>query len=61
LTKASSGRLREIENQDTISYWILTHKFHDTHPGERMALALIPVEEEAMEAHMVEVIAEFHC
>jgi len=59
-TKAFVHTVRGIEHHDVVSSEIFADEFPDKHPGERMKEALITLEE-ATEAYMVEVTAEFHC
>jgi hypothetical protein len=48
-----------MEHHDIVSYGIIGDEFHDKHPRESTKPASITVEE-AMEAIMVEVIANSH-
>jgi len=50
----------EIEHHDVVSSGIFADEFADKHPREWKKQALITLEE-ATEAYMVEVTAEFHC
>jgi len=52
--------VREIEHHEVVSCGILAGKFPDKHLCEWMNEAVISLKE-AMEAYMVEVIAESHC
>jgi hypothetical protein len=57
LTKALICTVRIIKHHDVVSSWIFGDKFCDKGPWEWMKKALKTLEE-AMEAYMVEVIAE---
>jgi hypothetical protein len=57
--KAFVCRVHTMEHHDILSYGIIGDKFHDKHPRESTKPASITVEE-AMEAIMVEVIANSH-
>jgi hypothetical protein len=59
-TKAFVSTVRKIEHRHAISSGIFADEFPDKHPREWTKQALI-ILEEAMEAYMVEVTAEFHC
>jgi len=59
-TKAFVRTVRDIEHHDVVSSGILADEFPDKHPREWTKQALITLEE-ATEAYMVEVTAEFHC
>jgi len=50
----------EIEHHDVVSSGIFADEFPDTHPREWTKQALITLEE-ATEAYMLKVTAEFHC
>jgi hypothetical protein len=52
--------VREIEHYDVLSSGIFGDEFSDQRPHEWTKQALI-TSEEAAEAYMVEVTAEFHC
>jgi hypothetical protein len=52
--------VHEIEHHDVVSSGIFEDEFPDKRPCEWMKQALNTLEE-AMEAYMVEVTAEFHC
>jgi len=52
--------VREVEQHDVVSSVIFADEFPDKHPPEWTKMALITFEE-ATEAYMVEVTAEFHC
>jgi len=60
LTKAFVRKVREIEHLDVVSSGIFADEFRVKHPREWTKQALIMIEE-AMEAYMVEITAEFHC
>ena len=51
---------REFQPDDVVSSGIFADKFADRRPSEWIKQALITLEE-ATEAYMVEVTAEFHC
>jgi len=53
-------RDRKIEHHNVVSSGIFADKFLDNHPQEWTKQALITFRE-AMEAYMVEVVAESHC
>jgi hypothetical protein len=59
LTKGFVRTVREIEHHDVVSSGIFADEFPDRRPREWMKEALISVEE-ATEAYMVEVTAEYH-
>jgi len=59
-TTAFVRPVREIEHHDVVSSGIFADKFADKHPREGMKQALITLQE-ATEAYMVEVTAQFHC
>jgi hypothetical protein len=59
-TKAFVCTVRKIEHHDVVSSGIFADEFPDQHPWEWTKQALI-ILEEATEAYMVEVTAEFHC
>jgi len=59
-TKAFVCTVREIEHHDVVSSGIFADEFPDKRPHEWTKQALITLEE-ATEAYMVEVTAEFHC
>jgi len=59
-TKAFVCTVREINHHDVVSSGIFADEFPAKHPGEWTKQALITLEE-ATEAYMVEVTAEFHC
>jgi len=59
-TKAFVRTLRGIEHHDVASSGIFADEFADQHPREWTKQALVTLEE-ATEADMVEVTAEFHC
>ena len=59
-TKAFVRTVRESEHHDVVSSGILADEFRDKRPREWTKQALITLEE-ATEAYMVEVTAEFHC
>ena len=52
--------VRQIAHYDVVSSGIFADRFADKHPSEWTKQALIALEE-ATEACMVEVTAEFHC
>jgi hypothetical protein len=52
--------VREIKHHDVVRSGICEDEIPDKPPRERMKQALITLEE-ATEAYMVEVTAEFHC
>jgi len=52
--------VREIEHHDIVSSGIFADEFPDKRPREWTKQALITLEE-ATEAYMVEVTAQFHC
>jgi len=58
--KAFVRTVREIEHHDVVSSGIFADEFPDKHLREWTKQALITLEE-AMEAYMVEVTAEFYC
>jgi hypothetical protein len=60
LRKPCVRRVREIEHYYVVSSGILGDKFPDKRPREWTKQALITLED-ATEAYMVEVTAEFHC
>jgi len=60
LTKAFVSTVREMEHRDVVSSGIFADEFPDKHPREWTKQALITLEE-ATEAYLVEVTAEFHC
>jgi len=59
-TKAFIHTVREIKHHDVVNSGIFADEFPDEHPREWTKQALITLEE-ATEAYMVEVTAEFHC
>jgi hypothetical protein len=59
-TKAYVCTVREIEHHDVVSSGISADEFPDKRPCEWTKQAVITLEE-ATEAYMVEVTAEFHC
>ena len=59
-TKAFFRSFREIKHHDVVSSGIFSDEFADKHPREWTKQSSITVEE-ATEAYMVEVTAEFHC
>jgi len=59
-TKAFVRTVCEIEHHDVVSSGIFADEFPDKRPHEWTKQALITLEE-ATEAYMVEVTAEFHC
>jgi len=59
-TKAFVRTVREVEHHDVVSSGIFPDEFADKHPREWTKQALVTLEE-ATEAYMVEVTAEFHC
>jgi hypothetical protein len=59
-TKAFISTVREIKHLDVVSSGILADEFLDKRPHEWMKQGLITFEE-ATEAYMVEVTAEFPC
>jgi len=59
-TKAVVRTVRDIEHHDVVSSGIFADDFADKHLREWTQQALITLEE-AAEAYMVEVTAEFHC
>jgi hypothetical protein len=59
-TEAFVRTVREIKHYDVVSSGICADEFHDKRPREWTKHALITLEE-ATEAYMVEVTAEFHC
>jgi len=59
-TTAFVRTVREIEHHDVVSSGMFADEFPDKHPREWTTQALITLEE-AIEAYMVEVSAEFHC
>jgi len=60
LTKAFGRTGREIEHHNVVSYGIIADECPDKRPREWSKQALITLEE-ATEAYMVEVTAEFQC
>jgi len=60
LTKAFVRTVREIEHHDVVSSGIFADEFPDKRPREWTKQALITLEE-ATEAYIVEVTAQFHC
>jgi len=52
--------VREIEHHNVVSSVIFADEFPDNRPREWTKQALITLEE-ATEAYMVEVTADFHC
>ena len=59
-TKVFVHTVREIEHHDVVSYGIFADEFPDEHHREWTKQAVVTLEE-ATEAYMVEVTAEFHC
>jgi len=59
-TKAFVCTVREIKHHDVVSSVIFADEFPYKRPCEWMKQALITLEE-ATEAYMVEVTAQFHC
>jgi len=60
LTKAFVRNVREMEHHDVVSSGSFADEFPDKRPSEWTKQTLITLEE-ATEAYMVEVTAEFHC
>jgi hypothetical protein len=60
LTKASVRKVGVIEHHHVVRDWIFEDEFPDKRPREWTKEALITLEE-ATEAYMVEVTAEYHC
>jgi hypothetical protein len=52
--------VRESEHHDVVSSGVFADEFADKHPHERTKQALITLQE-ATEAYMLEVTAEFQC
>ena len=59
-TKALVRTVCKIEHHDVVSSGIFTDEFPDEHPREWTKQAVITLEE-ATEAYMVDVTAEFRC
>ena len=59
-TQAFVRTVHEIEHHDVVSSGMFADELPDKHPHEWTKQALITLEE-ATEAYMVEVTAEFHC
>jgi hypothetical protein len=59
-TKAFVRKVREIEHHDVVSSGSFADELPDKRPREWTNQTLITLEE-ATEAYMVEVTAEFHC
>ena len=59
-TKAFICTAREIEHHDVVNSGIIADEFPDKRPCEWTKQALITLEE-AVEAYMVEVTAQFQC
>jgi hypothetical protein len=59
-TKAFAHTVHEIKHHDVVTSGIFADNFADIHPREWTNQAVNTLEE-ATEAYMVEVIAEFHC
>jgi len=59
-TKAFARPVREIEHHEVVSSGIFADEFPDKHPHEWTKQVWFTLEE-ATEANMVELTAEFHC